>query len=126
MIRKKYVSLTPEEWVRQNFIQFLISEKNYPSSLMAVETLVMVNNNPQRTDLMIYDRTGGPLVIAEFKSPEVKITQQTFDQIVRYNMPLRVKILMVSNGISHYCCSINYTENQTTFFQDIPDYQSIL
>jgi len=125
-LRKKYVRLTPEEWVRQNFVQFLIAEKNYSVSLMAVEAGVKVNNNPQRADLVIFNRSGNPLLIAEFKAPEVKINQQTFDQIVRYNMQLRVLFLIVSNGLEHYCCRINYDDNSYAFLPEIPDFAEVL
>jgi hypothetical protein len=125
-LRKKYVRLTPEEWVRQNFVQFLIAEKNYSVSLMAVEAGVKVNNNPQRADLVIFNRSGNPLLIAEFKAPEVKINQQTFDQIVRYNMQLKVLFLIVSNGLEHYCCRINYDDNSYAFLPEIPDFAEVL
>ena len=125
-LRKKYVRLTPEEWVRQNFVQFLIAEKKYSPSLIAVEAGVKVNNNPQRADLVIFDRSGNPLLVAEFKAPEVKISQQTFDQIVRYNMQLKVPFLIVSNGMQHYCCRINYAENSYAFLPEIPDFTAIL
>ncbi len=125
-LRKKFVRLTPEEWVRQNFVQFLISRKNFAFSLIAIETSLKINNNQQRADLVVYNRSGVPLLIAEFKAPEVKISQQTFDQIVRYNMQLKVPFLVVSNGLNHYCCQINYSENSYTFLSDIPDFKDIL
>jgi hypothetical protein len=125
-LRKKYVRLTPEEWVRQNFVQFLIAEKKYSPSLIAVEAGVKVNNNPQRADLVIFDRSGNPLLVAEFKAPEIKISQQTFDQIARYNMQLKVPFLIVSNGMEHYCCRINYIEKSYAFLPEIPDFTAIL
>jgi len=125
-LRKKFVRLTPEEWVRQNFVQFLISEKKYSVSLIAVEVVVKVNNNPQRADLVVFDRSGNPVLVAEFKAPEVKISQQTFDQIVRYNMQLKVKFLIVSNGLEHFCCSINYMDNSYAFLPEIPDFSDVL
>lgn len=125
-LRKKYVRLTPEEWVRQNFVQFLISEKKYPTSLIAIEAGVNINNNPQRADLIIFDRLGQPALVAEFKAPEVKISQQTFDQIVRYNRQLKVKFLIVSNGMQHYCCTIDYAENTYAFRPEIPAFEEIL
>ena len=125
-LRKKYVRLTPEEWVRQNFVQFLIVEKNYSVSLIAVEAGVKVNNNPQRADLVVYDRSGNAALVAEFKAPEVKISQQTFDQIVRYNMQLKVKFLIVSNGLSHFCCQINYADNSYVYLAEIPDFSMVL
>ena len=126
MLRKKYVRMTPEEWVRQNFIRFLVEEKNFPASLMAVETLVNVNNNPLRADLIVFGKSGQPLVAVEFKAPSVKISQDTFNQIVRYNMNLKVEYLIVSNGLAHYCCKIDYMANSYTFLQEIPDYTVLI
>lgn len=125
-LRRKFVRLTPEEWVRQNFVQFLISEKNYSASLIAVETAVNVNNNPQRADLVVFDRSGNPLLVAEFKAPEIKISQQTFDQIVRYNMQLKVRFLIVSNGLEHYCCRIDYDNFSYVFIPEIPDFSEVI
>ncbi len=125
-LRKKYVRLTPEEWVRQHFAQFLITAKGYSPTLLALEAGVKVNNNPQRADLVAFDRQGNPVLVAEFKAPEVKITQQTFDQIVRYNMQLKVKFLIVSNGLEHYCCRIDYATNSYAFLPEIPTYLEII
>jgi len=125
-LRKKYVRLTPEEWVRQNFVQFLIAIKNYSVSLITVEAAVKVNGNPQRADLVVFDRTGNPALVAEFKAPEIKISQQTFDQIVRYNMQLKVKFLIVSNGLDHFCCRINYADSSYAFLPEIPDFSDLL
>ena len=119
-IRKKFVVLTPEEWVRQNFIQYLKTEKKYPETLMAVEKKVMVNQNQRRFDLLIYSRNGQPYLIAEFKAPTVKITQETFDQVVRYNMSLRVERVLVSNGLQHFACEIDYAKNSYSYLPEIP------
>lgn len=124
-VRKKYVRLTPEEWVRQNFIQFLVSEMSYPAALLAVEAGVNVNNNPQRADLVVFDRRGNPAMVVEFKAPEVKITQQTFDQIARYNMRLKVKFLVVSNGLQHFCCRLDFEAGSYAFLPDIPAFSEI-
>lgn len=121
-IRKKFVVLTPEEWVRQNFIQFLIQQKKYPESLMAVEKQIKVNNNPRRFDLVIYRKNGQAQLVAEFKAPGVKITQNAFDQVVRYNMVLRVERVIVSNGLQHFACQIDYAQNSYSFLQEIPEY----
>ena len=121
-IRKKFVVLTPEEWVRQNFIQFLIQQKKYPQSLMAVEKQIMVNNNPRRFDLVIYRKNGQAQLVAEFKAPGVKITQNAFDQVVRYNMVLQVRHVIVSNGLQHFACQIDYAQNTYSFLQEIPEY----
>jgi len=125
-LRKKFVRLTPEEWVRQNFVQFMVAHKNFPVSLITVEASVKVNSNPQRADLVVYHRGAQPLLIAEFKAPGVKISQQTFDQIVRYNMQLKVPFLVVSNGLEHYCCKINYSDGSFLFLPEIPDFKMIV
>jgi len=122
--RKKYVVLTPEEWVRQNFLRFLKSEKNYPASLMSVERKVSVNNMIKRFDAVIY-KNGKPVVLIEFKSPKVKIDQKVMDQISRYNLSLNVKYLIVSNGISHYCCSLEMESQSISFLKKIPSYDDI-
>jgi len=122
VIRKKFILLTPEEWVRQNFIQYLVHEKNYSQSLMAVEKKVTVNDKIFRFDLLIHDRKGKPGLIAEFKAPEVRIDQKSFDQVVRYNMALRVKHVVVSNGLKHFACEIDYDNNSYEFLKDIPEF----
>lgn len=119
-IRKKFVVLTPEEWVRQNFVEFLKQERKFPASLMAIEKQVIVNGKQRRFDLLIYNRKGQPQLIAEFKSPEVKITQDTFDQVVRYNMVLQVENVIVSNGLQHFACVMDYKKNSYSFLTDIP------
>ncbi|MBN2635938.1 MAG: type I restriction enzyme HsdR N-terminal domain-containing protein [Prolixibacteraceae bacterium] len=119
-IRKKFVVLTPEEWVRQNFIEYLKIERKYPATLMAVEKKVVVNGKQRRFDLLIYNRKGLPYVIVEFKSPDVKITQEAFDQVVRYNMALRVENVIVSNGLQHFACEINYERKSYEYLKEIP------
>lgn len=121
-IRRRYVLLTPEEWVRQNFIEYLIREKNYPESLMAVEKQISMNGKLYRFDLLVYQRTGQPLLVAEFKAPNVKITQDTFDQVVRYNMTLKVNRVVVSNGLQHFACEIDYESNGYRFLEEVPQY----
>lgn len=124
-IRKKYVVLTPEEWVRQNFIQYLVNEKNFPASLIAVEKKVDVNLLPQRSDIVLYNSNAKPLMIVECKSTKIKITQDVFNQIARYNMVLRVPFLVVTNGLHHYCCQMDYEKQTYQFLRDIPNYQDI-
>ena len=119
-IRKKFIVLTPEEWVRQNFIEYLKNEKKYPAALMAVKKQVIVNGKQRRFDLLIYSRKGQPRLIAEFKSPDVKITQETFDQVVRYNMALCVEKVIVSNGLQHFACEIDYKRNSYNYLNEIP------
>jgi hypothetical protein len=121
-IRKKFVVLTPEEWVRQNFIQYLKREKKYPESLMAVEKQIKIHGKQRRFDLLIYLRNGQPYLIAEFKAPGIKITQDAFDQVVRYNMALRVERVIVSNGLQHFACEIDYVNNSYTYLHEIPEF----
>ncbi|WP_282125358.1 type I restriction enzyme HsdR N-terminal domain-containing protein [Marinifilum flexuosum] len=124
-IRKKYVVLTPEEWVRQNFIRYLVEEKDYPASLIAVEKKVDVNLLPQRSDIVLYNRNANPVMIVECKASKIKITQDVFNQIARYNMKLRVPFLVVTNGLKHFCCYMDYEKKSFKFLEDIPNYQSI-
>ncbi len=121
-LRRRWVSLTPEEWVRQNFVRFLIEDREFPAALMNNEISLTQNGIKRRCDTLVADREGAPLVIVEYKAPTVEITQKTFDQIVRYNMVLRAKYLIVSNGMSHYCCQIDYSSNSYSFLEDIPFY----
>ncbi|PXX99012.1 restriction endonuclease subunit R [Marinifilum breve] len=124
-IRKKYVVLTPEEWVRQNFIRFLVEEKDYPASLIAVEKKVDVNLLPQRSDIVLYNSNANPIMIVECKASKIKITQDVFNQIARYNMKLRVPFLVVTNGLRHFCCYMDYEKKSFKFLGDIPNYQTI-
>ena len=122
MIRKKNIILTPEEWVRQNFIQFLIKEKKYPKSLIAVEKQLRVNNVVKRTDILIFDKTGIPYIIVECKSSNGPITQDTFDQIARYNLKLNATYLIVTNGLQHFYCKMDHQKMKYIFLNEIPDY----
>lgn len=124
-IRKKYLVNTPEEWVRQNFLHFLVQEKKYPASLIAIEKGLKLNELQKRADAVVYDTDGSPIVLIEFKAPSVKITETTFEQISRYNMVFKVPYLIVSNGLSHYCCKIDFTENSFEFIKEIPDYNEL-
>ncbi|WP_299624201.1 type I restriction enzyme HsdR N-terminal domain-containing protein [uncultured Tenacibaculum sp.] len=123
-IRKKYIVLTPEEWVRQHFVQFLIQERNYPLSLVAIEKQLVINNLKKRSDILIFNSDGTPNIIVECKAPSVKITQDTFDQIARYNLKLNAKYLIVTNGLEHYFCMLNVEEESYIFLKDIPDYSN--
>lgn len=125
-LRKRYVALTPEEWVRQHFVEYLIQAKHFTAALMANEVSLTQNGIKRRCDTLVADREGKPLVIVEYKAPEVEITQEVFDQIVRYNMVFRARYLMVSNGMVHYCCQIDYENNTYSFLRDIPDYGSLI
>ena len=125
VLRRRFVSLTPEEWVRQHFVRFLIEEKGFPAALMANEVSLTQNGIKRRCDTLVADATGNPLVIVEYKAPHVEISQDTFDQIVRYNMVLRARYLIVSNGLNHYCCRINYEDDSYAFLTEIPIYSDI-
>lgn len=125
IIRKKYVVLTPEERVRQQFINYLITEKNYPASLIAIEKGIKVLSMSKRFDAVVSDQTGYPVALIEFKSPDVNITQKVFEQIAAYNMRLKVRYLIVSNGMKHYCCKVDYEKKKFTFLDDIPIYNDL-
>lgn len=118
--------LTPEEWVRQNFLRFLVDEKQFPASLIAVEAGLKVARRSKRTDAVVYNQSGEALVIIECKAPEVKLTQVVFDQIINYNMSLQVKYLMVTNGLSHICCQLNYHDFSVQYFKEVPDFESLV
>jgi type I site-specific restriction-modification system R (restriction) subunit len=119
-IRKRYVFLTPEEWVRQHLISYLIDEKNYPASLIAVEMSLKINRLERRADIVLFSRDGIPLVIAECKSPDIKISQKAFDQAARYNMDMKVEYLVVSNGLVHYCARLDHGRETWEFLREIP------
>ena len=125
-LRKKFLILTPEEWVRQHFTNYLITAKGYPQTLMANEAAIKLNSLTRRCDTIIYNNMLEPVAICEYKNPEIEITQDTFDQIVRYNIVLKVNYLIVSNGINHYCCKINYDRMDYQFIAEIPDYKTIV
>ena len=126
ILRRKYVALTPEEWVRQHFIHFLINYKKYPATLLANEVELKVGQKRLRADTILYSKDLKPLMILEYKAPHITITQKTFDQISVYNMLLHVDYLIVSNGRQHYCCKMDYNNKKYLFLEDIPEYQNIL
>lgn len=123
VLRHRYVALTPEEWVRQHFIHFLIAHKGYPSTLMANEVLLNLNGTKKRCDTVLYRRDLSARMIIEYKAPHIEITQAVFNQISNYNLVLKVDYLIVSNGISHYCCKMDYVSQSYTFLEDIPMYE---
>ena len=125
-IRKKYLILTPEEWVRQNFLNYLIYHKGYPLSLMENEAIIKLNNMTRRCDTVVYNNKLKPLVIVEYKRPDVTIDQQVFDQIVRYNIVLRVDYLIVSNGLEHFCCKMDYETQKYSFLRVVPEYGELI
>jgi hypothetical protein len=120
--RKRFVALTSEEWVRQNFLMYLTCEKKYPHSLISVETGLRLYKRVKRTDIVIYGKQGNPLMIVECKAPDIIIGEKAFDQAVRYNMALRVKYLILTNGLNHYSCLVDYISRTYKFLTEIPDY----
>lgn len=123
--RRKYVALTPEEWVRQHFVHFLIAEKGYRQELIANEVSILLNGTAKRCDTVIFDRQLTPLVVVEYKAPSIPITPKVFEQIVRYNMVLHVQYLIVSNGMRHFCCQIDYETRSYRFLKEIPNAKAI-
>ena len=122
VVRRKYFKLTAEEWVRQHFIHYLNRDKNYPFGLMGVEKMIKYNGLRTRADIVLYNNEGMPNMIVECKAPNLKITQDTFDQVARYNFKLQVKYFVVTNGLKHFCCEMNYIENQIAFLKGIPSF----
>jgi hypothetical protein len=122
-LRKKYMVLTPEEWVRQHFVQFLIEEKKYPASLIALEKQLTLNNRKKRTDILVFNKKGNHDIIVECKAPKIKITQATFDQIARYNLKLKANFLVVTNGLDHFYCKMDFENEAYIFLKDIPNYE---
>lgn len=125
ILRRRYVALTPEEWVRQNFIHYLINHKKYPQELLANEVPLQVGDKSLRADSVLYDRQLHPRMIIEYKAPTITITQKTFDQITVYNMLLHVDYLIISNGLNHYCCKMDYDGKKYLFLEEIPEYQNL-
>ena len=126
ILRKRYVKLTPEEWVRQHFVHFLKDCHGYPAALMANEVAVSLNGMSRRCDTVVYSRDGlKPLMIVEYKAPEINISQKVFNQICRYNMVLEVEYLIVSNGLKHYCCRVNPRDGSYQFMPNVPSYEEM-
>lgn len=121
-LRKKYVVLTPEEWVRQHYVCFLIEEKKYPISLIALEKQLIINNRKKRTDILVFNNEGNHEIIVECKAPSIKITQDTFDQIAGYNLKLKANYLIVTNGLEHFYCKMDFKKETYIFLKDIPKY----
>ena len=121
-IRKKFIILTPEEWVRQNVVQYLLQEKKYSKSYINVEKLIKVNDLNKRYDIIVYQSNGEIFLLVECKSPEVKITQETFNQIARYNLTLNSKYLMVTNGVNHYFCEMDFINEKYNFLKELPEF----
>jgi hypothetical protein len=125
-IRRKFVTLTPEEWVRQHFVNFLLTEKEYPQTLISNEIQIDLNGRKKRCDSVVYNRKLTPVMIIEYKAPDVNISQTVFDQIVGYNIVLKVKYMIVSNGLNHYCCRMDYTTQTYEYLPEIPSYSNLL
>jgi hypothetical protein len=124
-LRKKNVALTPEEWVRQNIIRVLVDDRNFPPSLIVVEAGLKVNRNVRRYDLLVYNREGQPLMLIECKAPVVSISQNTFDQVAAYNLTVKAKFLLVTNGIKHFMACFDPQSKSFNFLDDIPFFDKI-
>ena len=123
--RKKYVLMTPEEEVRQRFTRYLVEEKGYPASLIQTEYTLDLNGMIRRCDILVDKPAGTPQVLVECKAPKVKIDQKTFDQAARYNMVFQVRYLMVTNGLKHYCCTLDFATRKIDFLESIPAYRDL-
>ena len=124
-LRRKYVALTPEEWVRQHFTHFLTEHKGYPQGLLGNEIELQTGSKRLRCDTILYNKVAQPQMIIEYKAPTIQLQQKTFNQISIYNMLLHVDYLVVSNGLQHYCCKMDYERRRYTFLRDIPDYENL-
>ena len=123
-IRKKFILLTPEEWVRQHVVQFLLQDKKYPKSYINVEKVIKINNLSKRYDGVVFQPNGEIFLLIECKAHEVSITQNTFDQIARYNLVLKAKYLMVTNGLNHYFCQMDFENEKYVFLKELPEYSN--
>ena len=124
-LRRRYVALTPEEWVRQHFVHYLVEHKGYPKGLLANELELRIGEKRLRCDTILYNNVLQPRMIIEYKAPDVSITQRVFNQISSYNMLLHADYLVVSNGLQHHCCQIDKTQHSYQFLHDIPDYDAL-
>ncbi|WP_103026320.1 type I restriction enzyme HsdR N-terminal domain-containing protein [Salinibacter altiplanensis] len=125
-LRDRYVRLTPEEWVRQHFVQYLTQELGVPAGLVAVEAAFQFQGQPRRADVIVHDRQGDPLLLVECKAPRVSLTQDAFDQCARYNIVLQAPYLVVTNGQTHYACAIDFDDQSYAFLDDLPPYDALL
>jgi len=125
-IRKKYLLLTPEEWVRQHVVQYIIREKGYPRSLIKLEGGLKLNSLRKRTDIVVYNTHGEKILLVECKAPSVKITQKVFDQIARYNIVHQIPLLLVSNGFKHFVCEIDFNAQKYNFVENLPQFSQIV
>ena len=125
VLRRRHVALTPEEWVRQHFVHYLMEHKGYPKGLLVNETELRIGDKRLRCDTVLYDKELQPRMIIEYKAPQITIQQKTFDQISVYNLLLHADYLVVSNGLQHYCCQMDYERRSYRFLTEIPDYDTI-
>ncbi len=125
VLRRRHVALTPEEWVRQHFVHYLMEHKGYPKGLLVNETELRIGDKRLRCDTVLYDKELQPRMIIEYKAPQITIQQKTFDQISVYNLLLHADFLVVSNGLQHYCCQMDYERRSYRFLTEIPDYDTI-
>jgi hypothetical protein len=123
-IRKKFIFLTPEEWVRQHVVQFLLFDKKYPKSYLNVEKVIKINTLTKRYDAVVFEPNGEIFLLVECKAPEIAISQHTFDQIARYNLVLKAKYLMVTNGLNHYFCQMDFENEKYVFLKELPEYSN--
>ena len=124
-LRRKYVALTPEEWVRQHFTHWLVEQKGYPKGLLGNEVALKCGDKTLRCDSILYNKEAKPQMIIEYKAPTVAVTQHVFNQITAYNLLLHVDYLVVSNGVQHYCCQMDYEHQSYVFLNDIPSYSEL-
>ena len=124
-IRKKFILLTPEEWVRQHTLHYLVQDNKYPKSYINVEKLIKINTLNKRYDIVVFQPNGSIFLLIECKAPEVAITQKTFDQIARYNLALKAKYLMVTNGLNHYFCQMDFENKKYIFLSELPQYENL-
>ena len=124
-LRRKYVALTPEEWVRQHFVHYLVEHKGYPKGLLGNEVELHIGDKSLRCDSILYNKVAEPQMIIEYKAPTIQLQQKTFDQISAYNLLLKVDYLIISNGLQHFCCKMDYEHQKYLFLSDIPDYKNL-
>lgn len=124
-IRKKHLIITPEEWVRQHFVQYLINQKKYPKTLIKLEGGLRLHGMAKRTDIVVFDKTGDKILMIECKAPAVNIDQKVFDQIARYNITHKIRLLAVSNGLKHYYCRIDFEKQAYKFIPELPAYDEL-
>jgi hypothetical protein len=122
IIRKRFLVLTPEEWVRQHFVNYIITDLKYPRALIKIETGLIYNKLSKRSDIIVYNRDGLPWMVIECKAPDQKLSQQTLEQVTMYNASMKAKYIVVTNGLQHFCCEVNWNEKATTLMKSFPDY----